>query len=116
MPALLHQLANARGDLLAAIVAEFDGCQHFVFGRLLRAGFHHHDAVFGARDDDVELGFAWSLRRSGLATQLAVDHADAHAAQHVLERNIGNGQRRAGADDGQRGGIARPDRPRAPCR
>ena len=60
---LLHQLADARRDLLAAIVAELDGGQHFGFGRLLRAGFHHHDAAFGAGDDDVDLATPWFLRR-----------------------------------------------------
>ena len=99
------QLADAGADLLAASVAVLDGLQHFLFGGVLRAGFHHHDAFFGARDHDIDLGFARFVV-AGVRHQLAVDRAHAHAAQHVLERNIGNRQRRARADDGQRAGIA----------
>ena len=36
---------------------------------------------------------------------LAVLHAHPDAAQHVVERDIGNGQRGGGADNGQRIGI-----------
>ena len=97
---LLHQLADGGGDLLAAVVAELDGVQHLGFGGLLRAGFHHHDAVFGAGDDDVDLG-GLGLFVGGIGDQLAVHHADANAAQHVMERNIGDGERRARADDGR---------------
>ena len=106
MPHLRDQLADAGGDLLAAVVAELDRVQHFRFGDLLRAGFHHHDAVFGAGHHDVELRFAGLRRRWDWPIRLAVHHADAHAAQDVVERNVGNRQRRAGADDGERAGIA----------
>ena len=82
-------------------MAELDGAQDLRFGDLLRAGFHHHDAVFGAGDHDIQLGFA-AFGVGGIGDVLAVLHADAHAGQHVLEGNIGNRQRGGGADDRQR--------------
>ncbi len=98
------QFVDAGGDLLAAVVAELDGAEHFLFGGLLRARFHHHDAVFGAGHDDVQLRFA-AFGVGGVGDVFAVHHADAHAAQHMMKGNIGNGQRGARADDGQRVGI-----------
>ena len=86
-------------------MAELDGGQNFLFGSLLGAGFHHHDAVFRAGDHDADLG-RFGFLVSGIRGQLAVDHADAHTGHHVLERNIGNGQRRTRADNSERGGIA----------
>ena len=100
----LHQLANAGRDLLAALVAELDGAEDLRFGDLLRAGFHHHDAVFGAGDHDVQLGFA-ALGVGGVGQVLAVFHAHANAGQHVGEGDIGNGQRGGRADDRQGVGI-----------
>ena len=102
---LLHQLLDALADFLAAVVAEFDGGQNFLFSSLLGAGFHHHDAALGARDHDADLG-RFGFLVGGIRGQLAVDHADAHTGHHVLERNIGDGQRRTRAHDGERGGIA----------
>ncbi len=52
------QLTDAGADLLAARVAVLDGLQHFLLGGMLRARFHHDDAVFGARDHDVDFGLA----------------------------------------------------------
>ena len=102
---LLHQLLDALADFLAALVAEFDGGQNFLFGGLLGAGFHHHDAAFRAGDHDADLG-GFGFFVGGIRGQLAVDHADAHTGHHVLERNIGDRQRRARAHNGERGGIA----------
>ncbi len=100
----LHQLADAGGDLLAALVAEFDGAQDVLFGDLLCARFHHHDAALGSGDHDVQLGFAaFRIRRIGHI--LAVFETHPHTAQDMRERNIGHGQRRAGADNRQGIGI-----------
>jgi len=57
----LDQLADAGGDLLAALMAEFDGAENLGFRDLLGSGFHHHDAVFGACHHDVQLRFAASV-------------------------------------------------------
>ena len=81
-----------------------DGAQHLGFGGLLRPGFHHDDAVFGARHHDVELAFA-AFAIGGIGDVLPVFEPYADAAQHVRERNIGDGQRRRRAGDGQRIGV-----------
>ena len=53
-------------DLPAAFVPELDGAHDLFLGSLLRAGFHHHDAIFGASHHDVELGLAaFVVRRIG---------------------------------------------------
>ena len=85
-------------------MAELDGAQNVGFRDLLRAGFHHHDAAVGARHHDVQLRFAaFAVSRVGQVP--AVLHANANAAEDMLERNIGNGQRGTGAADGQGVGI-----------
>ena len=58
LPAAATNLLDNGGDLLAALVAELDSAEDFRFGNLLRARFHHHDAVFGAGHDDVQLRLA----------------------------------------------------------
>ena len=84
--------------------------QHIVFRDASGAGFDHHDAVLGAGDHDVQRAFA-SLFVGRVGDQFAVHHADAHGAEHVMERDIGNREGRGGADDGQRSRIVRVDRP-----
>ena len=95
-----HQFADAGGDLLAAIVAEFDGAEHFLLRDFARAGFHHDDAVFGAGNHDVQPGLT-ALGVGGVGDINAIPHTNPDAAQHVFEREIGNGQRGCGADDRQ---------------
>ncbi len=68
-----HQLADARGDLLAAVVTEFDGGQDFGFTHLEGAGFDHHDTFFGTGDDDIQLGDL-GFFVGGIGDQLAVNH------------------------------------------
>ena len=79
------------------------------------AGFHHHDAVLGAGDDDVELGFArFVIGRLG--DHLAFDHADANARR----ARDGTECRRSPAQPPRRRSPASTDRDRdrrtAPCR
>jgi len=100
----LDQLADAGGDLLAALMAEFDGAENLGFRDLLGSGFHHHDAVFGACHHDVQLRFA-AFGIGRVSQILAVLHADADAGQHVVERKIGNGERSRRAADGQAVGV-----------
>ena len=109
------QLADAGDDLLAALVAELDGAEHFCFGDLLRAGFHHHDAVLGAGDHDVELGFAAFRRRSGWRSYLPSTMPTRTPRQHVMEREY----RKWPARRPRRRWPASRDRcsgrPKAPC-
>ena len=48
------QFANRRHDLLDLRVAKFQRIHDRFFRNLQRARLHHHDALFGARDHDVE--------------------------------------------------------------
>jgi hypothetical protein len=101
---LRHQFVNGGGDLLAAGVAKIDGPDHLLLGGLLRARLHHHDAAFGGGHDDIQLGLA-AFRIGGVGDVFALHHAHAHSAQHVVERNIGDGQRGARAHHGQGVGV-----------
>ncbi len=85
-------------------MAEFDGGEDFFLSRFRGAGFNHDDAAFGTGDDDVELGL-FLLRVARLDDVFTVDHADADAAEDVVERDIADGQRRRGAADGHGGGV-----------
>ena len=110
-----NQLLQNGDDLLAGFEAKFQRAEHFLFGNLLRAGFHHHDALVAAGHDDVELRRA-GFRVSRVGDVFAVDHADAHGADEVVERNIGNGERGARADDARARRDRAPDRPKGPWR
>ncbi len=85
-------------------MAVFERAEDFLFGDLLRAGFDHHDALVAAGHDHVELRRA-GFRIGGIGDVFAIDDANAHGADEVVERNIGNGERGAGADDGEHAGI-----------
>ena len=99
-----HQLTNSRSDLLAALMAEFDGRQHLGLGGQRGSSFDHDDAVIGSGHDDVELGFA-QLGVGGVGDQPPVDRSDGHRREGVLEGDVGKGQGGAGAGNGQRGRI-----------
>jgi hypothetical protein len=98
---LFDQFADARIDLLAALVAELDRRQHFLFARSA-PGFHHDDAGVGAGHDDVQGGLLLLL----VARQddhLAIHLGHANAADDVFKRNVGDRQSAARADNRQRG-------------
>src|SRR5207249_7955858 len=83
---------------------ELDSAEHLGFGNLLRAGFHHDDALFSAGHHDVQFGLAaFGVRRIG--DEPAAFHPHANASQDVVERDIGNGQSGGGTADGERVGI-----------
>ena len=98
------QLTQRARDLLAAFGAVFQRAQNFVFRRLLRAGFHHHDALFGGRNNDVQLrGARFGVGR--VSNVLAVDEAHADRAHKMMKRDIGDRQSGARADDGEHAGV-----------
>ena len=65
LPAAATSSRMPAAIFLQQVVAELDGAKDFRFGDLLAPGFHHHDAVFGAGHDDVELGVFRLLVRWG---------------------------------------------------
>ena len=109
------QLLQNFADFLAAFMAVFESAKNFFFRGLLRAGFHHHNALLGGGDDDVQLRSA-AFRIGGIGDVFAIDHAHANCADQVMKRNIGNGERGAGADDAQHARDRFRDRPKAPWR
>ncbi len=56
-PAGGDQLMLERDDLLVDPVSCHDRFEHLGLGQLFAESFDHHDPVFGARDDQVEIAF-----------------------------------------------------------
>ena len=100
LPRPLDQLLMHGGDLLAALVAMLDSAEHFFFGRLLAPASTITMPCSVRRDDDIEFRRA-AFRVSRIRNVLTIHHADANARPQVMERNVGNGERRARADDGE---------------
>ena len=85
-------------------MAEHDGAEHDVLGQLVGLRLDHQHRVAGAGDDEVELGFDQfvDLRVEDV---LAVDVADAGAADRPHEGHAGKRQRGGGGDHGDDVGI-----------
>ena len=89
---------------LEAAVAEHDGAEHDVLGKLLRLRFHHQHGVGGAGDDEVELGLLQLVDRR-VQHVAAVDVADAGAADRAHEGNAGERQGGGGGDHADDVGV-----------
>jgi hypothetical protein len=59
---LFGEADDRLADLLASLVAEHDGAEHFLFGKLLGLGFDHHHRVGSAGDDKVEIAVLLAAR------------------------------------------------------
>ena len=85
---LIVELLDCGDDFLDLGVAEFERFHNFLFGNFERAGFHHHDAVCSASDNNVELaGLLFGNRRIG--DQLAIEQAHANGGDGIAEGQIG---------------------------
>ncbi len=83
------------GDhLLVQAMGLHDGVAHFGLGQLFAKAFDHHDGLFGAGDDQVEVA-VFELLGGGEGDELAVDAAQpngpdgaqkGHARQHERRR------------------------------
>ena len=98
------ELVDGGDDLLDRGVRRFERADDLGFRHLLGAGFHHHDAVLGAGDDQVEQALL-ALGEGRVDDELVVDQADAHAGDRLLERNLRDGERGRGAGDGEHVGV-----------
>ena len=87
-------------DALDFLVAEEDGVEDDVLGELVRAGLDHHDGIVRARDREVQRRNG-ALRLGRVDDEFIIDAADAHACNRPLERDVGNGERRARANHGR---------------
>ncbi len=101
---LFGELDDRLDHRLEVPVAEHDGPEHLVFGKLLGFRFHHHHGVVGAGDDEVERRFA-HLVDHRVQHVLAVDEADAGGADRAEEGQAGKRQRGGGRDHADDVGI-----------
>ena len=87
-------------DLLDFFMREEDRLEHHFFGNFLRAGFHHHHGVLGARHGEGQFaGRALFVVR--VDDELAIDQADVDRAGGPGKGNIRNAQRGGGANHGR---------------
>ena len=103
-PASFGQAVDERADVLDGGVGHFERLDDLFFRDLLRARFDHHDAVLAAGDGQVEAA-QLALGEGRIDDVLAVDQADAHAGDGLLERHLRQRQRRRGAGDGEHVGV-----------
>ena len=100
LPALATSSFCAAMMRLAAFLAEFQRGVEVGLGDFLGRAFIHHDVVFVADIDEVEVALGhFGVRRVG--DELARDAADAHRAERAGPRNVADHQRGARADDAQ---------------
>ena len=104
LPASAFELLDGGDDLLDRGVRGSSAPTTCASVTFLGAGLDHHDAVARAGDDQVERALL-ALGVGRVDDVLVVDHADAHAGDGLLERNLRDGQRRRGAGDRQHVGV-----------
>ena len=89
---------------LHLLVAEHDGAQHHVLGKLVGFRFDHQHRLLGAGDDEVQLrGLELGLGR--VQDVLAVDVAHARGADRAVERDARERHRGGGAEHRRDVGI-----------
>src|SRR6516162_10337746 len=85
--------SNNLADLLVPEIQRFD---NFFFRHFERASFHHHDALLGAGNNDVQLA-GLLLGNGRVGHQLPVEQTHANGRNRVAEWQIGTiGGRRGG--------------------
>ena len=99
-------LVDRGDDQLDRGVRGFERLDDLLFRHFLRASLHHHQAFLRASDDDVELA-RLALFEGRVDQVLAVDETDADAGNRLLERQVGERQRRRGAGDGEHVRVVR---------
>ena len=89
---------------LAGFLGEPQGGDEVLLGDFVAGAFIHDDVGLVADVDEVEVGAALLFVR-GVHDELAFDPADAHGAERSGPGDVGDGQRRGGAEDGQDVGL-----------
>ena len=100
----LGEVVDHRDDLLDRGVGGFERLDDLLFAHFLRAGFDHDEAVLAAGDDQIELALL-ALGEGRVDEVLAVNQADPHAGDGLLERDVGQGERRRGPGEGEDVGV-----------
>jgi hypothetical protein len=80
----LGEVVDRRHDLLDCDVRGFERLDDLLLAHFLRAGFDHDEAVLAAGDDEIELAVL-ALGERRVDDVLAVNQADAHAGDGLLE-------------------------------
>ena len=86
------QVVNPVHDLLDSGVRDLERGDHLGLAHFVRPGFHHHDALPRAGDDQVQTA-GLSLRVGRVDDVVTVDEADAHPRGGFLDGNPGKRQR-----------------------
>ena len=104
LPASFARSSIAATICLIAACARLERLDDLLLGHFLRARFDHHEAVLAAGDDEVELALL-ALLEGRVDDVLAVDEADAHAGDRLLERNLRERERGRRAGDREHVGV-----------
>ncbi len=95
-----RHVVDGGDDLLDRGVRDVQRLDDLRFRHFLRARFDHHEAVFAARDDEIELALLALLERR-VHHVLPVHQAHPHAGNRLFEGDAGQRERRGCARDGQ---------------
>ena len=93
-------------DLLHFLMGALQSGDEVLVGNLGGRAFHHEELAAETRVKEVDIALRLLLVR-GVDDPLAVDAADAHAADRAHERDLGDVQRRRRGVDGEEVGLAR---------
>ena len=103
--AALRRYALDKGHyLLYFLVSRQYGVKHFLLGKLICAGLHHHDSVLGTCNCKVQLALM-PLLQGGIDDIPAVYHADRHSAGRACKGGFTHGQSRGRAYHAQYLGL-----------
>ena len=98
------ELLDRGDDRLDGVVAEGEGLDEALLGDLIRGALDHQHVFRVADVDEVERG-AEHLLDGGIRDELVVDERDADAADGPVPRDVGDGERGAGAVDHRDVGV-----------
>ena len=103
-PRLGDQLFLKLAELDHFAVGEHDRLDHLVFGDFLAEALDHQDRLFAAGHDQVERALL-EIRLRRQDDEAAVDQADAHGGDRMVEGDRRDAQGRTGAGRGMDVGI-----------
>src|SRR5262245_31518738 len=107
LPDRLAQLVLHVEDRLHCVVRGEERFQQERLGQDLGAALHHDDGVAPRGHDEVEIAVL-ELRRARVDHELAADAPQTNGRDRAGPRDVGQGQRRRRADDGDHVGIVLP--------
>ncbi len=103
-PHRLPHLVLDANYVLHRLIATAECLDDHLFADLVRPGLHHQQCLGGAGQPQVERAVL-HLRDSGIDDHFSVNISHAHGSHRPVERDVGDGQCRRRADDGQNVGL-----------